>query len=225
MLLDSAVADFLSIFLTPETWQVTARTLIVSLSATVIAMTGGLMASAALLEGRGRIAQFFDALVSAFVAIPAVVIGLLALMFFTSSAFAGSRITLSLVPMILAQGVLLLPLAVTLMLAVLRQRNGELGEEMRSLGVRAGARFDALLLETWPHLAAVALLVFSRGIAEVGVVLILGGNIEGRTQVLTTLIAEQARLGQYELATALALILIILAFVLTLLVRRLQARA
>ena len=224
MLLASAVADTFSIFLVPETWQVTGRTLLVSVSATVIAMTFGLIAAAALLEARGRVAKFFDALVSAFVAIPAVVIGLVALMIFTSTPFAGSRITLSLLPMILAQGTLLLPLATTLMLSVLRERHALLGEEMRSLGVGAGARFDALLMETWPHLAAVSILVFSRGIAEVGVVLILGGNIEGRTQVLTTLIAEQARLGQYELAAGLALILIVLAFVLTLIVRSLQAR-
>ena len=220
----SALDALAAIFFDPETWAVTGRSLLVSLIATFFAMTLGLVLARALLRGQSRIARFFDALLSAFVAIPAVVIGLLALLFFSSAWFSKTQITLTLLPMMVAQAALLLPLATTLSLQVLRARDQEIGEELRALGARPGQAFDALLRDTWPGLAATAVLVFSRGIAEVGTVLIIGGNVAGHTQVLTTLIAEQARNGVYEQAVALALILIVLALTLSLIVRYLQFR-
>ena len=220
----SALTDFGLIFLDPATWIVTGRSLLVSLIASFFAMTLGLILARALLHARSRVSRFFDALISAFVAIPAVVVGLLALIFFSGPLFTGSQITLTILPMIAAQTVLLTPLATSLILQVVRTRHGEIGEELKSLGAGAFQIFDALIRDTWPALAATGVLVFSRGIAEVGTVLIIGGNIEGRTQVLTTLIAEQARNGLYEGPIALALILIILALILSLMVRRLQQR-
>jgi len=220
----SVFHDFGQIFLAPETWAVTARSLLVSTFASLIALCLGLALAQSLLEARSRFARLMDALLSAFVAIPAVVVGLLALIFFASPLFEGTQITLTLLPMIVAQAVLLTPLAATLSLQVLRERNAQVGEELRALGARKGRHIDALIRDTWPALAATAVLVFSRGIAEVGTVLIIGGNVEGRTQVLTTLIAEQARNGVYESAVALAAILIVLALVLSLLVRTLQRR-
>ncbi len=225
MLLASALTDFGAIFLEAQTWSVTGRSLIVSATASFLAMDLGLIFASLLLRATSRLARFFDALVSAFVAIPAVVIGLLALLFFSSSLFAETRITLSLIPMITAQTLLLTPLATTLILQVLRTRDSMLGEELQSLGAKRGQAFDVLLRETWPALLVTAVLVFARGIAEVGTVLIVGGNVAGRTQVLTTLIAEQARNGAYETAMALALILIVLALALSLLARYLQHRA
>ena len=216
--------EFWLIFLDPETWAITGRSLLVSLTASFFALTLGLVLARMLLETTNYAAKFFDALVSAFVAIPAVVIGLLALLFFSGPLFAGSQITLTILPMIVAQTVLLLPLATALILQILRARFEDIGEELRSLGISRHRAFDALIWDTWPTLIATAVLVFSRGIAEVGTVLIIGGNVEGRTQVLTTLIAEQARNGLYENAVALALILIILALCLSLLVRHFQIR-
>lgn len=222
MLLASALSDFASVFLSPLTWSVTGRSLLVSFAATFIAMDLGLIFAALLLRAKSRFAKFMDALMASFVAIPAVVIGLLALLFFSASWFEGTRITLTILPMIAAQSLLLLPLATTYILQVLRSRDQEIGEELQSLGASRAQAFDALLRDTWPALLATGVLVFSRGIAEVGTVLIIGGNVEGRTQVLTTLIAEQARNGVYETAIALALILILLALTLSLIVRRLQ---
>ena len=224
MMFVSSLTDVGSVFLSQETWIVTGRSLLVSALASLIAMDLGLILAAALLHAKNKLAQFFESLISAFVAIPAVVIGLLALLFFSSRLFEHTHITLTLIPMIAAQSVLLLPLATTLILQVLRGRDAIIGEELESLGANRAQRFDALLGDTWPALLATAGLVFSRGIAEVGTVLIIGGNIEGRTQVLTTLIAEQARNGVYEGAVALALILIAIALALSLLVRHLQHR-
>ena len=83
-LLASTLVDFGQVFLDPATWNVTLRSLLVSVIATLIAMDLALIFAGLLLEAKGRAARFFDALFSAFVAIPAVVVGLLALMFFTS---------------------------------------------------------------------------------------------------------------------------------------------
>lgn len=220
----SALHDFALIFLDPETWMVTGRSLLVSAIASFLALSLGLMLAHLLLTARSRVARFFDSLLAAFVAIPAVVVGLLALLFFTSDLFEGTQITLTLLPMIVAQTLLLTPLAATLSLQVLRVREAEVGEELRALGANRLRLIDALIRDTWPALAASAVLVFSRGIAEVGTVLIIGGNVAGHTQVLTTLIAEQARNGSYEVAVALALILIVLALILAVLVRYFDGR-
>ncbi len=220
----STISDFVPIFSDPLVWTVTGRTLLVSFVATLIAMNLGLILARGLLRARRSWAKFLDALLSAFVAIPAVVFGLLALMFFSSTLFEGSQITLTIVPMMVAQATLLTPLAATLSLTVLRGRYQGIGEELASLGASGGQVFGALMRDCWPALIATAVLVFSRGVAEVGTVLIVGGNIEGRTQVLTTLIAERARNGAYEPAVALALILIGLALILSLIVRGLQGR-
>ncbi len=218
----STISDFAPIFWDPQVWTVTGRTLLVSFVATLIAMNLGLILARGLLRARRPWIKFLDALLSAFVAIPAVVFGLLALMLFSSALFEGTQITLTIVPMMVAQATLLTPLAATLSLSVLRGRYQGIGEELTSLGASGGQVFGALMHDCWPPLIATAVLVFSRGVAEVGTVLIVGGNIEGRTQVLTTLIAERARNGAYEPAVALALILIGLALVLSLIVRGLQ---
>lgn len=218
------MAEFAGIYLDPETWGIAGRSLLVSALASFIALDLALILSALLLRTRNRVAQAFEAFMAALMAVPAVVIGLLGLMFFSSALFAGAQISLTVVPMVAAQSVLLLPLATTLILQVLRAREAVIGEELRSLGANRAQAFDALLGDTWPSLLAVAVLVFSRGIAEVGTVLIVGGGLDSRTEVLTTKIAELASLGAYENAIALALILIVLALVLTLIVRRLEAR-
>ena len=83
-----------------------------------------------------------------------------------------------------------------------------MGQELQALGAGRTQTFAALMHDTWPRLLALGVLVFSRGIAEVGTVLIVGGGLDGRTEVLTTKIAELAGLGAYEQAIALALILI-----------------
>ena len=223
-MLASTLNDFSQIFLSLDTWLVTGRSLLVSLVASFLAMSAGLFVAQRLLYADSRLAKALDALLSAFVAIPAVVVGLLALLFFSSPWFATTQITLTLLPMMAAQAALLLPLAATLILQTLRVREDEMGEELRALGASQLQVIDALIRDTWPALAAVGVLVFSRGIAEVGTVLIIGGNVAGHTQVLTTLIAEQARNGIYESAVALALILIVLALALSLSVRYLQAR-
>ena len=218
------ISDFALLFFDATLWEVTGRSLFVSLMATLISMNLGLILARCLLQAHSRWAKFFDALLGAFVAIPAVVIGLLALLFFSSSIFKESQITLTIVPMMLAQALLLTPLAATLCLGALRAHFKLIGEELVSLGASNSAMFNVLIRECWPTLIATSILVFSRGIAEVGTVLIIGGNVEGRTQVLTTLIAEKARIGIYEQAIALSLILIFIALILSLVVRTLQKR-
>ena len=218
------MAEIAGIYLEAETWIIAGRSLTVSALASFIALDMALILAAILLRARSRLARGFEAIMAALMALPAVVIGLFGLMFFSSALFAGTQINLTLVPMIVAQSVLLFPLATTLILQVLRARDIVVGEELRSLGASRAQAFDALLGDTWPSLLAVAVLVFSRGIAEVGTVLIVGGGLDNRTEVLTTKIAELASIGAYEQAVALALILILLALILTLAVRRLEVR-
>ena len=219
------MAEFAGIYLDYETWAIAGRSLLVSALASFIALDVALILAALLLRTRNRVALGFEALMAALMALPAVVIGLLGLMFFSSALFVGTQINLTIVPMVAAQSVLLLPLATTLILQVLRARDAMIGEELRALGAGRAQSFDALMGDTWPSLLAVGVLVFSRGIAEVGTVLIVGGGLDSRTEVLTTKIAELASVGAYENAIALALILIVLALILTLIVRRLETRS
>jgi tungstate transport system permease protein len=116
--------------------------------------------------------------------------------------------------MLLAQTVLILPIVVALVRQVVEDAYAAHGEQLRSLG--ASPRLCGLLL-AWDERAAlltVALAAFGRAIAEVGAVMLVGGNIDGFTRVMTTSIALETSKGDLPLAFGLGLVLLAVVFLL-----------
>jgi tungstate transport system permease protein len=130
--------------------------------------------------------------------------------------------------MVLAQAILVLPVVTALTRQAVEDADAVHGEQLRSLGARP---FMRSLLLAWDErfaLLTVLIASFGRAISEVGAVMIVGGNIEGFTRVMTTSIALETSKGDLPLALGLGLILlgvVLLLNVLIALVRRWRERS
>ncbi|MFN3957848.1 MAG: ABC transporter permease [Tepidimonas ignava] len=209
-------------------WHTVARSLLVSGLACAFACVVGLPLSAwlalARFAGRGAVVTVLNALL----AVPSVLVGLLVYLLLSRSGPLGHLGWLfSLHAMVLAQALLVLPLVAALTRQLIEDAHARGGEQLQSLG--AGRALRALLL-AWDErhaLVTVLITVFGRAISEVGTVMIVGGNIEGYTRVMTTAIALETSKGDLPLALALGLVLLLVVWALHALVavlRRLGQR-
>ncbi len=126
--------------------------------------------------------------------------------------------------MVLAQTILGLPLVAGLTLAAVEGADPALRLQVRALGATGAQTTLALLWEVRAGVIAAIMAGFGAIISEVGAVMLVGGNIEGSTRVLTTAIVLETRKGNFDLALALAFVLLGLTFAINLAVLRLQRR-
>lgn len=142
-------------------------------------------------------------------AIPSVVVGLVVYLLLSRSGPLGSFGWLfSFQAMVFAQVLLVLPVATALTRQVVEDADRASGEQLRSLGAGAGLRSLLLAFDERYALLTVLLACFGRAISEVGAVMIVGGNIDGFTRVMTTAIALETSKGDLPLALALGIILL-----------------
>jgi tungstate transport system permease protein len=109
--------------------------------------------------------------------------------------------------MVLAQTLLVIPIVAAWVRQSLDDAERSHGEQLRSMGARGGLRAMLLLLDERFVLLSIAMAAFGRAIAEVGAVMIVGGNIDGFTRVMTTAIALETSKGDLPLALGLGIVL------------------
>jgi tungstate transport system permease protein len=217
---DSAAMALNLIFtLDPNLMAIVARSLWVSVCATAIACALGLVLGSALgvqrFAGRGALL----ALLNTFLAVPSVVVGLVVYLLLSRSGPLGFLGWLfSFKAMVLAQALLVLPVVTALTRQVVEDAEGQHGEQLQSLGARAVLRSVLLAWDERYALLTVMLAAFGRAISEVGAVMIVGGNIDGFTRVMTTAIALETSKGDLPLALGLGLVLLLAVLLLNLLV-------
>ncbi|MDT7837872.1 ABC transporter permease [Aquabacterium sp. OR-4] len=190
-------------------WQVVALSLRVS--ATAVALGAGL---GLLLGGWLAVARFpghglVVGVLNTLLALPSVVVGLVVYLLLSRSGPLGSwGILFTPAAMVLAQTILVVPLIAALSRQLVADALREGGDELQAMG--AGRLLSALLLLLHERraVATVLLTAFGRAIAEVGAVMIVGGNIHGVTRVMTTAIALETSKGDLPLALALGLVLL-----------------
>lgn len=220
----SDAVGFLAAF-GPELRRVVALTIVVSGSATVIGLVVGIPLGTALGLGRWRGRGFVLALVNVGMAIPPVLAGLVILLLLWSSGPLGSlRLLFTPWAMIAAQSLLAIPIAAGLTAAALRGLPADAIEQLEALTLSPIRRGMVALREVWPGVLGAGAAAFGRVMAEVGAVLIVGGNIVGETRVLTTAIVEEARQARFGPALALGLVLMALALVVNVVVSWAQLR-
>lgn len=198
----------------------------VTLTAVVIACALGLPLGAAVGAFRfpGRMAVIV--LLNALMGLPPVVVGLTVYLMLSASGPLGPLALLyTPTAMIIAQVLLVTPIIAALTRQVIEDLNAEYAEQFASFGVNMGTRIGALLWDARYSLMTVALAGFGRAVAEVGAVLIVGGNINHVTRVMTTTIALETSKGNLQLALALGLILLVIAVAVNALVMALRASA
>ena len=203
----------------PLLLSIVARSLGVSATACLLACGVGLLLGAwlgvARFAGRGAVLT----LLNTALAIPSVVVGLIVYLLLSRSGPLGFLGWLfSFKAMVLAQAILVLPVVTALTRQAVEDAEQAHGEQLRSLG--AGPVLRSLLLAWDERYALLTVLIasFGRAISEVGAVMIVGGNIEGFTRVMTTAIALETSKGDLPLALALGMVLMGVVLVLNALV-------
>jgi tungstate transport system permease protein len=189
--------------------EIVLLSLRVSLSAVVIAALLGLPLGAAIAVGRFPGRQAVIVVLNALMGLPPVVVGLLVYLLLSRAGPLGELgILFTPSAMVIAQAILILPIIAALSRQAIEDAWREYEEQLRSLGA---ARMDAALTLLWDtrfSLLTTILAGFGRAAAEVGAVMIVGGNIDGVTRVMTTTIALETSKGDLPLALGLGLILI-----------------
>ena len=192
-----------------ELWEIVALSLRVSLSAVALATLAGLPLGAAIAVGRfpGRAAVIV--LLNALMGLPPVVVGL-AVYLLLSRAGPLGELGLLFTPgaMVLAQTILILPIIAALSRQAVEDAWREYAEQLRSLGVDGLRAALTVLWDVRFSLVTAVLAGLGRASAEVGAVMIVGGNIDGVTRVMTTAIALETSKGDLPLALRLGIVLI-----------------
>lgn len=213
----------LLISLEPELVDIVALSLWVSLSATVLAAIVGLPLGAAVavfrFPGRGAL----TALLNASMGLPPVVVGLAVYLLLSRAGPLGD-LGLLFTPqaMVIAQFLLITPIIAALARQTLADLDAQSREQLQVLNTRPAVMVGALLWDGRFSLVTTVLAGFGRAIAEVGAVIIVGGNISGVTRVMTSTIALETSKGNLALALALGIILVTLALSINLLVMSVQ---
>lgn len=184
----------------------------VSLTATLFAALIGLPLGALLAVARFRGRSAALVLVNAMMGLPPVVVGLLVYLHLSRAGplgFLGLLYTPT--AMIIAQTLLITPIVAALSRQVLEDLHDEYSETFRSLRLTQRQSMRALIWDGRFALTTVALAGFGRAVAEVGAVMIVGGNIDHLTRVMTTAIALETSRGELALALALGMVLMAIA--------------
>ncbi|MBO89218.1 MAG: ABC transporter permease [Rickettsiales bacterium] len=210
----SAVAEAIQLVTTldADLFEIVGLSMQVSLTAVAIACLIGLPigASLAITNFPGR--HFLIVTISALMGLPPVVVGLIIYLFLSNTGPLGwLELLYSPSAMIIAQTILVAPIVAALSRQVIEDLNAEYAEQFRSLSVPLKTAIITLLWDARHSLGTVALAGFGRAIAEVGAVIIVGGNIDHLTRVMTTAIALETSKGNLDLALALGMILIVTA--------------
>ena len=196
----------------PDLWAIVALSLRVSLTATLIAAALGMPLGAALavlrFPGRGAAVVALNALMG----LPPVVVGLAVYLALSNAGPLGVlQLLYTPTAMIVAQTLLVTPLIAALTRQTVEALDAEYRDQLRSFGVGPARAVPTLLWDGRFALMTAFLAGFGRAIAEVGAVILVGGNINHVTRVMTTTIALETSRGNLALAMALGCVLIALA--------------
>lgn len=208
----------------PALLEVVGLTLRVTGGALALAMVIGLPIGAALgLRERVPLSGCVMPIIYTGMGLPPVVVGLVVYLFLSNQGPLGNLGWLF-TPraMIVAQTIIALPLIVGLTLTALRSIDPAIPRQVQSLGATPLQKATTLFLEARLGVFAAIIAAFGSIISEVGAVMLVGGNIEGQTRVLTTAIVLETRRGNFALALALGIILLGMAFVANYLFHRLS---
>ncbi|WP_170374906.1 MULTISPECIES: ABC transporter permease [Ruegeria] len=209
-----------------ELWAIVLLSLEVSIFAVLISALIGMPVGAALAVARFPGRRILIVLMNALMGFPPVVVGLLVYLMLSRSGPLGVlELLYTPTAMIIAQVVLVTPIIAALTRQVVELLAEEYSEQLRSLGVSRLASVPVLLWDARLALVTALLAGFGRAIAEVGAVIIVGGNINHVTRVMTTTIALETSKGNLALALALGAILIGIAVAVNAMVSTLSLRA
>jgi len=206
-------------------WEIVLLTLFVSGTALLIAAVLGVPAGAFLGLRTFRGERWLNSFIYTGMGFPPVVVGLVVFILLSRQGILGGLGWLfKPQAMILAQTILALPLIIGVTMTAVHAVHPDLRIQLRSLGATEGQIMRTVISEARFGVIVGLVAGFGAAISEVGAVMLVGGNVEGRTRVMTTAIVLETRQGNFDLALALGVILLTLAFAANLVAVRLQSK-
>lgn len=221
----TGILEALQLILTldPDLLEIVFLSLKVTLSAVVIASIIGLPLGAWLVVNRFRFRRATISVLNALMGLPPVVVGLFVyLLLSRSGPFGVLGLLFTPTAMIIAQVLIITPLIASIAHQAIRDLWAEYHDLLISLHATKPQRMKALLWDGRRALLTAVLAGFGRAIGEVGAIMIVGGNIDHSTRVLTTSIALETGKGNFAFAMGLGIILIVLAVAVNLLIHTLS---
>ena len=207
-----AQAFWLIVTLDADLVEITLRSLQVTLTALIIACLIALPLAAILSVRRFPFRRITIAVLNALMGLPPVVVGLIVYVFLSRAGpFGVLGLLFTPTAMIIAQVIIIVPLIASIAHQSLRDLWAEYHDLLISMNTTQTQRIKTLLWDSRRALLTAALAGFGRGIGEVGAIMIVGGNIDHATRVLTTAIALETGKGNFSLALGLGFVLIALA--------------
>ncbi|MGM0651834.1 MAG: ABC transporter permease [Bacillota bacterium] len=214
-LLEGIIEAFrLIISFDPELLQIVFLSLRVSIMAIIIATLLAVPLGALLGLKPEKSTRLINKLIFTFMGMPPVVAGLIIYLILSRQGPLGVLALLySPTAMVIAQVFLASPIVAGLTMVAIRARGTEVEETARSLGAGSGLAAWTVVKESRFGILGAIITGFSRVVAEVGAVMMVGGNIAGHTRVMTTAIVLETRRGNFELAIGLGIILLMISFI------------
>jgi tungstate transport system permease protein len=198
----------------PALFDIVRLSLLVSCSAVLLACLVGLPLGAAIALSRFRGREGVIVLLNALMGLPPVVVGLAVYLLLSRSGPLGAwGILFTPQAMVIAQAILVTPIIAALARQTIEDLWMEYRDELAAMNVGPLDRISTLLWDARFSLVTTLLAGFGRAAAEVGAVIIVGGNIDGFTRVMTTAIALETSKGNLPLALGLGMVLLVIVFV------------
>ena len=204
----------LIISLDTELWDIIILSLFVSFTALIIASILGFLIGYFFALYNFYFKQIILVFLNSLMGIPPVVVGLIVYFIFASGGPLGVlQLLYTPTAMIVAQTIIIFPIVASLSHEIFLKNWQEFRDQIRSLNIPFVGSFKILIKHSYFLLITTLLSAFGRAISEVGAVMIVGGNIDHYTRVMTTAISLETRMGNLEYAMALGLVLISLTII------------
>lgn len=211
--------------LDPEVLEIAGRTLMISLSSTLLASLINIPLGSIIYYRSFRGKRILINLIQTFFSIPTVVVGLFVFVFLSRSGpLGGLNLLFTPIAIVIGQMILLSPILLGLTISAFSGVNQAIKDTALSLGASDYQTMMIILNESRFAILGAITMGFGRAISEVGISLMVGGNISGFTRVITTAISLETQKGELELAIALGMILLGLALVVNIILNRFQQR-
>jgi tungstate transport system permease protein len=209
-----------------EVWRITFLSLTLSGTAVLLSLCIGMPAGVALALNQFWGRRFVVSVLNTGMGAPPVVVGLLVSIFIWRRGLLGFlEIAYTPYAIIIAQFVISLPLVAGFTMATIQQLDPKLRLQIQALGASRAQMLWLLIKETRLPLLAAVMAGFGAVISEVGASMMVGGNIPGQTRVLTTATVMEVGKGDFGLAMALSIILMLLAFTVNLILTMIQQQS
>lgn len=198
----------------------------VSVTAVALASVLGLALGSLIAVSRFRGRGLVIAILNATMGLPPVVIGLLVYLLLSRAGPLGAYgLLFTPTAMVIAQVILITPIIAALSRQTIEDAWREYREQLASLGVRGASAARTLVWDSRFSLVTITLAGLGRACAEVGAVMIVGGNIDGVTRVMTTAIALETTKGDLPLAMSLGIVLVLIVLAINILAQSLKSFA